>query len=247
VLQLVDADDPDAHGVDQRVVGVAVLEVDLPADRRHPDAVAVAADAAHDPLEQVAARGQRPEAERVEDRHRPGAHRGDVAKDPADPGGGALVGLDRAGVVVRFDLEHDRPALADVDHAGVLARALDDPRAAARQPAEEGLGGLVGAVLRPEHADHPELDLVGSPPEQVDDHLVFVAREGNFLELLSRQGGGHFPSSPPSPLCGEERVGPPAGLYLFVVGRLSTAAPPNPALPMDGEGKQTGAVTPGLR
>jgi len=87
-------------------------------------------------------------------------------------------------MVVRFDLEHDGPTLADVDHAGVLARALDDTRATAGEPAQEGLRSLVGAVLGPENADHPELDLVGGATEQLDDHLVFVAREGDFLQLL---------------------------------------------------------------
>src|SRR3712207_7994829 len=51
------------------------------------------------------------------------------------PGGRALVGLDVARVVVRLDLEGHRVAVADVDHAGVLADA-DQQRLAARQVAE---------------------------------------------------------------------------------------------------------------
>ena len=46
--------DPDAHRVDQAVVLVGLLEVDLAADRRHPDRVAVVADPAHGAVEQVA-------------------------------------------------------------------------------------------------------------------------------------------------------------------------------------------------
>ena len=49
-------------------------------------------------------------------------HGEDVAQDAADAGGRALEWLDRAGVVVRFHLECDAPAVADVDDAGVFPR-----------------------------------------------------------------------------------------------------------------------------
>ena len=56
------------------------------------------ADAGDDVVEEVARalRGEVAEAERVEDRDRPGAQREDVAQDPADPGRSALERLDRA-------------------------------------------------------------------------------------------------------------------------------------------------------
>ena len=66
----------------------------------------------------------RAEAEAVEQRDRPGAHRRDVAEDPADAGRGALERLDRRRVVVALDLERDRLAVAEVEHARVLARPL---------------------------------------------------------------------------------------------------------------------------
>ena len=119
---------PDGHDVDQRVALVRRVEHELAADRRHADAVAVAADPAHDAVDEVARPGVRrvAEAERVEDGDRPGAHREDVAQDAADAGRGALVRLDRAGVVVALDLERDGQAVADRDDAGVLARAGHD-------------------------------------------------------------------------------------------------------------------------
>jgi hypothetical protein len=67
------------------------------------------------------------EAKTVEDRDRPGTHRDDVAEDPADAGRRALEGLDRRRVVVRLDLERDCIAAAEVDHAGVLTGALQNP------------------------------------------------------------------------------------------------------------------------
>ena len=65
------------------------------------------------------------EAEPVEERDRARAHRDDVAQDPADPRRGALERLDRGRVVVALDLERDREPVAEVEHAGVLARPLE--------------------------------------------------------------------------------------------------------------------------
>ena len=48
-------------------------------------------------------------------------------QDAADAGGRALVGLDVAGVVVRFDFEGACPAVAYVDDACVFARGPGRP------------------------------------------------------------------------------------------------------------------------
>ena len=179
----------DAHRVDQAVVLVGLLEVDLAADRRHADRVAVVADPAHGAVEQVARadRVELAEAEAVEDRDRPGADREDVAEDPADPGRRALEGLDRARVVVGLDLEGDRVAVADVDRAGVLARPHHHPRALGRQPPQQLARVLVGAVLGPEQAEHRQLDVVRLAPQLLDDQLVLGVGEA---ELAVFGGGG---------------------------------------------------------
>jgi hypothetical protein len=124
-------DQPDAHRVDQAVLLVGRLEVDLAADGRHADRVAVMADPGDRAVQQVARAlaGRLTEAQRVEDRDRARADREDVAQDAPDAGRGALERLDRARVVVRLDLERDRQAAADVDRAGVLARPQHEPRA----------------------------------------------------------------------------------------------------------------------
>ena len=107
------------------------MEVDLAADRRHAEGVAVAADAGDDAGDQMAGLGvvRRAEAQRVHRRDRPRAHGEDVAQDAADAGRRALIGLDVGGVVVALHLEDDRLAVADVDDAGVLARAAGSPAA----------------------------------------------------------------------------------------------------------------------
>src|SRR4029077_10667573 len=65
--------------------------------------------------------------------------------------------------------EGDREAAADVDNAGVLAGALQDSLARGRQPPEEPSRVLVPAVLRPEHREDRELEIVGVAPEQLPD------------------------------------------------------------------------------
>ena len=117
--------DAHAQGVDERVAQVGVVEDELAADVRQAQAVAVAAHAGDDAGQHAAGVGgvEGAEAQGVHDGDRPGAHGHDVADDAADAGGGALVGLDVAGVVVGLGLEGDRVALADVDGAGVVADA----------------------------------------------------------------------------------------------------------------------------
>ena len=150
--ELVRAQHSDAEGVDERILPVGRVEDGLAGDVRDADAVAIAADAAHDPAEQLARTllVERAETQRVAQRDRPSAHREDVAQDPAHPGGGALIGLDRRRVVVTLDLERDREAVPDVDHAGVLTRPLQHARAVGRQAPQLETGVLVAAMLRPE-------------------------------------------------------------------------------------------------
>ena len=196
--------EPDAHRVDQAVLLVGALEVDLAADGRHADRVAVVADARDRVVEQVAralARGIA-EAQRVEHGDRPRADREDVAEDPADAGRRALEGLDRARVVVGLDLEGDREAAADVDGAGVLAGAHHEPRALGRERAQQRLGVLVGAVLGPQQREHRELDLDRLAPQARDDQLVLAGgqpeREARAARprdgAAARRGGSPVPA-----------------------------------------------------
>src|SRR3954454_22712366 len=116
--------EPERQRVHEAVVLVARLEVDLAADCRHADRVAVVADPRDRAVEQVARALRRlrvAEAQRVEHRDRARADREDVAQDPADAGRCALERLDGARVVVRLDLERAREPTADVDGARVLA------------------------------------------------------------------------------------------------------------------------------
>ena len=111
------------------------------------------------------------EAEAVEDRDRPGAHRDDVAQDPADTGRRSLERLDRRGVVVRLHLEGDRLALAEIDHPGVLTGALQDAFPLGGKPFQQEGRVLVAAMLRPEEREDGQLEVVRAATQQALDSI----------------------------------------------------------------------------
>ena len=227
--QLVGAQEADAERVDERVVAVGGVEDRLTADVRDTHAVAVAADAAHDPVEQPprAILLERPEPQRVEDRDRPRAHGEDVAQDPAHAGRGALVGLDRGGVVVALDLEGDREAVADVDHAGVLTGPLQHAAAVRRQAPELEARVLVTAMLRPQQRVDGQLEVVRGALEGLLDLRVLGVRqpEGTMERLVGRlchASTGCYrtrPSYRPSPRSGVGRGGRTTGRHHGLANR----------------------------
>ena len=171
----------DAKRVDERVCPVGLVELHLTPDVGQAEAVAVAAhagdDAGQDALGVIVV--ERAEAQRIHHCDGTGAHGEDVAHDAADAGGGALVRLDVAGVVVRLRLEGDRPALTHVDDAGLLADAREQRAARCllaqlAELLEVHLGGLVGTVFRPHHRIHRELARGGAAAENLTDARVLV-------------------------------------------------------------------------
>src|SRR6185312_5075696 len=153
--QLVALDQPDAHRIHQRIAAVALVEVDFAADRRDAEAVAIAADAADDAVEEVAiARAaERTKAQRIEQGDWTRAHREDVAHDAANASGRALIGFDGAGVIVALDLEDDRLPVADVHRARILLADLEQHALAGGGKAlEQRAAVFIAAVLAPHRA-----------------------------------------------------------------------------------------------
>jgi hypothetical protein len=74
-------------------------------------------------------------------------------------------------VVVGLDLEGDRDALAEVEHARVLAGALEHAFALRRQPLQERRRVLVPAVLRPEEREDGELEVVRVAAQEALDSV----------------------------------------------------------------------------
>ena len=190
-MQVLLAQHAHTQRVDQRVAGVGGVEDGLTTDVGQAQGVAVAADAAHHSIDEAAGVGRvgGPEPQLVHHRDRTRAHRHDVANDAADPGRRTLVGLDVGGVVVRLHLEGHRPAVADVDHAGVLTDAgehggLHLLGGGLTEVAQMHLRGLVGTVLAPHHRVHGQFGVGGSAAEDVADPLVLVVFEAEFAEGL---------------------------------------------------------------
>ncbi len=157
---------PHAHGVHEHVVAVGVVEDGLAADGRHADGVAVRTDPGDGAVEAGIA-GREPQS--VEQRHRPRAHRDDVAQDPADACRRSLERLDGGRMVVALDLEADRLAVAEVEHAGVLTGALQHAFTRGGKPFQQEGRVLVAAMLRPEQREDRQLEVVRLALEQLDD------------------------------------------------------------------------------
>lgn len=171
--------------VDQRVALVAGVEDDLATDVGQTQAVAVAADSGHHARQDALGVGVvgGTEPQRVHDGNRAGTHGEDVADDPADAGGRALVGLDVRGVVVGLHLERDGVTLADVDDTGVLADADEECVVLGGLLAEllqMDLAALVGAVLGPHHRIHGEFGAGGTAAENLPDAPVLVLLQAEF-------------------------------------------------------------------
>jgi hypothetical protein len=80
-------------------------------------------------------------------------------------------------MVVALDLERDRLAVAEVDHAGVLTRPLQDALTFGRKALQQSRRVLVPAVLRPEQREDRELEMVRLAPEQLPDSIELPVRE----------------------------------------------------------------------
>ncbi len=198
IIDLVGAGQADAHGVDQDVAVVTLVEVGLARHRRHADAVAVTADAGDHALDQtfgllVAGIA---ETQGVQQGHGARAHGEDVAHDAAHARRRTLIGFDVGGVVVALHLEDAGVAVVDVDDARVLARPADDALAGRGELAQMDLGGFVGAVLGPHDREDAQFDMVRLAPQSVQDDLIFVRGQtvlgGQFGHRL---GGGLFRSA----------------------------------------------------
>ena len=124
--QVFDAGDPHAHGVDQRVLRIAVVEVNLSGHVGNADAVAIPAYPIDHALQQPAVGGgvRRAKAQGVEQGDGACAHGQDVANDASNTGGRALQRLYRGGMVVGFHLEHHRQSVSNIDGPSVLGARL---------------------------------------------------------------------------------------------------------------------------
>ena len=186
VKDFIGAGDADAHGVDQNIAVIAFVEIYLAANRRHADAITIAANARHHAGNQMA--GLRvvglAEAQRIQICYRSRAHGEHIAHNAADAGRGPLIRLDKRWVIMAFHFEHCRIAVANIDDTGVFARPLDDLRAIDRQFFQPFAGRFIRAMLRPHDREYAEFGIIRRPPHMVANHLIFVRRQPVFSDNL---------------------------------------------------------------
>ena len=124
-----------AQHVHQRIAAIALVEGQFTPDRGHSDRVAITRDTRDDTLDEPALTRlvEFAKKEWIHDRQWSSAHRKDVAQDAPDPRCGALIGLNRRGVVVALDTNGDGHVVACVNDSGVLARPDEHVRCRRRQ------------------------------------------------------------------------------------------------------------------
>ena len=116
---------------------------------------------------------------------------------------------------MRLDLERDRDAVAEVEHARVLARPLQHALAGGRQPPQQRRRVLVAAVLRPEEREDGELEVVRVAAEKLPDSIGLPVGEAEgAVERLFRDLRQVIQSSPYTD-------GPVRRRYVFACWSLS--------------------------
>ena len=160
IEDLLAPDDSEGEGIDEGIERVALVEVDLTADRWDAKGIAVMAESLHDAghdstiAADTAGAGHfahfavwrdllianRSEAQTIHGRDRSRPHREDVTQDAADARRRSLVGFDKGGMIVRLDLESGTPAISDLDDACILPRPLNQALSLGREAAQVNLG-----------------------------------------------------------------------------------------------------------
>ena len=181
----------DAKCVDQRVALVNTIENRFTTDVRQTQAVAIERDAANHAVHNAGGVRviRRSEAKLIHDGDWACAHGQDVANNAANARGRALKRLDIARVVVALDLEGNRPALANVNNAGVFTHAnhqvlLHLVGDFLTELTKVDLRRLVRAVLRPHDRIHCELGTGWSTTENLNNSLILVELQTEFFPRL---------------------------------------------------------------
>src|SRR5690606_7495330 len=154
--------------VDQNIAVVARVEINLTADRRYAERVAVAADAGHHAGDEVSRLRmiRLAETQRIHGCDRARAHGGHVAQDAADARCRTLLGLGIRRVVVALRLEDNAPAITVVNPAGMFAWALNNLWSGGWKRAQPLSRALMRAMLVPHGPEDAEFGESRLPADQ---------------------------------------------------------------------------------
>ena len=180
------------HDVDQAVLVEGAVEVEIAAQIRDPERVAVVGDALNHAAHHVAGVRRAPrvaEAQRVEHADHLGPHAPHVAHDAPDAGRRPFDRQHLARVVVALVGEHQDQVVArggERHDTRVLARPDPNLGRRGREAAEQVTGGLVGAVLAPQDAEQHGFGPRGRAAEQLEQQRHLVRREGHAAPVQRR-------------------------------------------------------------
>ena len=128
-----------------------------------------------------------PKRNELSEKLRARPHRENIANDSADTGRRALKRLDRARVIVAFDLERNRPAVPDIDHAGIFfARPNENVRPGCRKFFQLAPRIFVGTMLAPHDRENSQLGKIRCASENFHDAFVLLRREPMFAHYFGR-------------------------------------------------------------
>src|SRR5205807_1885246 len=175
--------------IDKRIPFKTFVEIDFAADSRDANAVSVMSNSRNNAGKEsailcnlffgggrriacraagtTAARGDDgAEPKGIETKFWPRPHRKNVTNDSAHARRCALEWFDRTWMIVRFDLESDCPAVADIHHASILFTGFnEDIRTGSREFSQFFARAFVGAMLAPHDGENPELSEARLPPK----------------------------------------------------------------------------------
>jgi hypothetical protein len=105
---------------------VAGFEIDLPANRRDTETIAIMSDSMHNTADEVLRLGIRKvaKAQGIERCDGSCPHGKNIPVDAAHTRGSPLEGLNSGGMVVGFYFEYDAKAISDVGKTGILFSCL---------------------------------------------------------------------------------------------------------------------------
>ena len=117
----------DGHGIDQYIAVIGRIEIHLAANGGNADAIAVTANARHHTAQQMACLFVigRAKPQRIQQGDRARTHGEHIAQNAADAGCRPLIGFNEGGMIVAFDLENGRKAIADIHCTGIFARSFN--------------------------------------------------------------------------------------------------------------------------
>ena len=184
VENLVGIRQANGHGVDQDIAVITFVEIGLAADCGHADTISVAANASDNPGDKLACLGMimGTKAQSVERRDWPRAHGEDVAQNAANARRRTLIGFDIGRVVVALHLEHTGLAIANINHAGIFARALDDLVTLGREFPQMQARGFVGTMLGPHDRENTQLVHIWRTAHTIENDGIFLIGKAVFFD-----------------------------------------------------------------